>query len=118
MLLPFHDDRTGKSDAFKLSFWERSFCALAGGTCSALSTIPIDVLVAQVQQASQAGKKVRIAELWANARAQGGLAGVVRFSSRGFFARVAHVALTTLMMKTCASAIYDWAVQRRDRDDD
>ena len=34
----------------------------SGGTCSALSTIPIDVLVAQVQQASQAGKKVRIAE--------------------------------------------------------
>ena len=30
---------------------------------------------------------------------------------------VALVALTPLMMKTCASAIYDWAVQRRGRDE-
>ena len=85
-------------------------------TLSALSTIPIDVLVAQVQQASQAGKRVRITELWANARAQGGLAGVVRFSSRGFYARVAHVALTTLMMKTCASSIYEWVQARREKE--
>ena len=41
-------------------FMEKSSCALIGGVMSALSTIPIDVLVATKQQASQSGNSTDI----------------------------------------------------------
>ena len=40
----------------KLSMMESSLCSLAGGSLSALSTIPFDVLVATFQSASKAGQ--------------------------------------------------------------
>jgi hypothetical protein len=44
------------SSGRKLSMAESSLCSLAGGTLSALSTIPFDVLVATFQSASKAGQ--------------------------------------------------------------
>lgn len=88
----------------KLGTAEKVLSALAGGTLSALATVPIDVMVATIQQAGKSGKKVSVAE---TLRSQGGAMGMVRFATRGLGARVAHVAMTTLMMKTVTSAVYD-----------
>lgn len=87
-----------------LSSSSKVFCALAGGTLSALATIPVDVLVATIQQASNAGSKVSILETFTS---QGGVGNIIAFSTRGLVARVAHVALTTLLMKTVTAKVYD-----------
>jgi len=75
----------------------------AGGSISALVTIPIDVLVATFQSSAKAGKKVSITETF---REQGGAMQVLAFSTRGLVARVAHVAATTFAMKTVTSWVY------------
>ena len=60
--------------------------------------------MAQTQSAAKAGKKVNVMEM---IREQGGVGNVIAFSTRGLVARVAHVALTTMMMKTVTSIVYD-----------
>eukprot|EP00953_Heterococcus_sp_UTEX-ZZ885_P029383 15599-Heterococcus_DN1.PRE.1 len=81
------------------------------GSASALSTIPIDVMVAQIQQvsaielavtepASKAGQAVSVVDTFKAQYAEGGMQQIVGFATRGFGARVAHVALTTALMKT------------------
>ena len=87
-----------------LPFVSHRKSSLAGGSISALVTIPIDVLVATFQSAGKAGKKVSIIETF---KEQGGIGNIVAFSTRGLVARVAHVALTTMMMKTVTSMIYN-----------
>lgn len=82
-------------------------CSLAGGTLSALVTIPIDVLVATVQQSAKAGAKVGLLDTYREQIKKGGLSGTVAFATRGTVARVAHVALTTMLMKTVTTFIYD-----------
>ena len=82
----------------KLSDGEVVFSALAGGSLSALSTIPMDVMVAAKQGAGSAGKKVGILETFQSQIKAGGLVGTLGFATRGLGARVVHVALTTLMM--------------------
>ncbi|CAM9777281.1 unnamed protein product, partial [Chrysoparadoxa australica] len=86
--------KRGNAD-YKLTFGEKISASLIGGSLSALSTIPIDVMVAQMQQASKAGEKVSIVETFKRQHAKGGMEGLVGFATRGFCARVAHVALTT-----------------------
>lgn len=89
-----------------LSLSQRSSAALLGGTASALVTIPIDVLVATFQDAKRAGTKVSIMDVWKEKLQSGGVRGLVEYSTRGYVARVLHVALTTLLMKTVTSSIY------------
>ena len=91
----------------KLTLGQQTTAALVGGTLSALVTIPIDVMVATVQQANKAGQRVGIWETYKAQLQQGGMKGTFGFATRGLVARVAHVALTTLMMKTIASKVYD-----------
>ena len=79
--------------------------SMMGGTISALFTIPIDVMVAQIQQASKAGQKVSVLSTLRE-NSKGGMGELVAFSTRGFVARVVHVALTTALMKTGASYVY------------
>jgi hypothetical protein len=90
-----------------LSLLERSTASLIGGSVSALITIPMDVLVAQFQQASNAGKSVSSRQLIARQLESGGIKSLVAFSTRGFLARVTHVSLATLMMKTMVDQIYN-----------
>lgn len=97
----------GSQHDYKLSGVEKALCALAGGTLSALVTVPIDVMVATIQDAGKQGKKVSVAQTLKTQFASGGVMETIRFSTRGLGARVAHVALTTLMMKTVTSAVYD-----------
>ena len=86
---------------------EKMFSALAGGTLSALVTVPIDVMVAIIQDAGKSGQKVSIVETFSAQMRSGGIGGIARLSTRGLAARVTHVAMTTLMMKTVTSAVYD-----------
>lgn len=91
----------------KLSETQQGLASLAGGSLSALATIPMDVLVATAQSANKAGKKVSVLEVLREQMAAGGIGGSIAFATRGLMARVAHVALTTFMMKTMTSKIYD-----------
>jgi hypothetical protein len=90
-----------------LSFNESSMSALAGGALSATATIPMDVLVATFQSSAKAGQKVSIMEVWKEKLAHGGIGGVVKYSTKGYVARVAHVAATTLLMKSVSTAVYE-----------
>jgi hypothetical protein len=86
----------------KLTDSQSAMASLAGGSISALVTIPIDVLVATSQSASKAGKKVGILDTF---KEQG--PNVLTFATRGLVARVTHVALTTFAMRTVSSLVYD-----------
>jgi len=91
----------------KVSFSEKMLCSLTGGILSATVTIPIDVLVATIQDAGKAGQKVSIAKTFQDKLSRGGVKGLLAYSTRGYVARVAHVGLTTMLMKTVSSAVYD-----------
>ncbi|KAJ1461123.1 mitochondrial carrier family [Pelagophyceae sp. CCMP2097] len=94
---------TRKSLAFK----ERIAASLAGGFLSAATTIPLDVLVANMQSASSAGKKVSALGAFMEQYKIGGLNHVFGFATRGFVARATHVALTTAVVKTLTSYVTD-----------
>lgn len=95
------------SPTAKLSTAEQTFASLAGGTLSALATIPMDVLVATLQQAGSAGKKVGAMQTIKDQLAKNGIGGSVAFATRGLVARTVHVASTTLLMKQISSMVYD-----------
>jgi hypothetical protein len=84
----------------KLSTSEKAASSFLGGAMSTVATIPMDVMVAQIQQASKAGQKVSAIDAFRSQMKEGGLMGVLSFSMRGLVARVAHVSLTTVIMKT------------------
>lgn len=73
---------------------------------SATVTIPIDVMVATIQDAGKAGQRVSIVKTFQDKIAKGGVRGLLQYSTRGYLARVAHVGLTTMLMKTVSSSIY------------
>merc|ERR1711998_170687 len=70
----------------KLSKSAQYTAALCGGALSAVSTVPMDVMVAVQQSAGAAGKNE-----------------ILQFGTKGLVARIAHVGLTTLVMKSMAS---------------
>lgn len=90
----------------KLNIWESSFASFMGGALSATVTIPMDVLVATFQDASKAGQKMSVIGIWREQLKAGGMKELVQYSCRGYVARVTHVALTTVMMKTISSQFY------------
>lgn len=91
-----------------LTKWQKAGADFTGGALSATVTIPIDVLVATIQDAGKAGQKVSVVEVWREKMKQGGVSQLLRYSTKGYVARVAHVALTTLLMKNVASVVYKW----------
>ncbi|KAG2524043.1 hypothetical protein BBO99_00005370 [Phytophthora kernoviae] len=86
---------------------EQVIASLLGGVVSAAVTLPMDVLVAQIQQASKAGVKVSVAELFRQQYRAGGINQVLSFGSTGFIARLFHASFTTMIMKTATSIVYD-----------
>jgi len=92
--------------AHKLTTQEELISSLLGGTISSFATLPADVMVSQIQQAKKAGQRVSIVGVFKEQLAAGGIRGVTEFATRGFIARVAHVAFTTAIMKTGASVVY------------
>lgn len=99
--------KSQKGPGQTVSFTEKMLCSLLGGVLSATVTIPIDVLVATIQDAGKAGQKVSIMQTFQEKLAKGGVKGLLAYSTRGYVARVAHVGLTTMLMKTVSSAVYD-----------
>ncbi len=89
----------------KLNKTEDSIASFVGGAMSATVTIPIDVLVATIQDASKAGQKVSIVDTWRSKMNDGGLMGLVRYSCKGMVFRIAHVAATTVLMKSISSFV-------------
>jgi len=98
--------RAGEAEP-KLSTTEKLIASFLGGTLSTLATIPMDVMVAQMQQASKAGVKVSAVESFRQQLKEGGVGQLLAFSTRGLIARVAHVSLTTALMKTGSTYVYD-----------
>ncbi len=96
----------GGDQKAKLSTMQQVSASFLGGTLSTLVTLPIDVMVAQIQQASKAGQKVGIIDTFRAQLKEGGVMGTLSFSTRGFIARTLHVSLTTVIMKTGSSYIY------------
>ncbi|CAK4694119.1 hypothetical protein LEN26_013371 [Aphanomyces euteiches] len=90
----------------KITVKEELIASLVGGTLSSLATLPADVLVAQIQQASKAGANVGVLATFKEEYAKGGLKRLVGFSTAGFVPRCLHVAFTTMVMKTGCSAVY------------
>ena len=90
----------------RLTDGEEVFASLAGGAASALSTIPLDVLVAAKQNAGAAGKHVGAFETFAAKVREPGLGGTLAFATRGLVARIVHVSVTTLAMKKGTSFVY------------
>jgi len=80
---------------YVLSNQERLAASLIGGGLSSLLTLPLDVMVAQIQQASKAGQKVSVLATFQAEFKQGGWERVAGFATKGFVARTLHVALTT-----------------------
>ena len=91
----------------KLTNGQKVTASLLGGVLSSISTIPIDVMVAQIQQASKAGTRVSIIETMREQIRQGGIRQVAGFVTSGLMVRVAHVSLTTVIMKTATSIVYE-----------
>jgi len=106
------DEKPG-DERKKLSTGQKITASLLGGSLSALSTIPIDVMVAQIQQAKNAGQKVSVMDTFRNEYREGGWNRVAGFATKGFVARIAHVAVTTALMKTASSALFDY-IHRND----
>lgn len=87
----------------KLTFGESLSASLLGGTMSAFVTIPIDIIVANVQRADKAGQKVSGMSMLNTGTGSEGFIAKMQMSTRGFVARALHVAITTAMMKPVVS---------------
>lgn len=96
----------------KLATSEQVVASLAGGVVSALLTIPMDVIVAQIQQASKAGVKVSVVQVFKDQYARGGIHQVLSFGTSGLVVRVLHASFTTMVMKTATSVVYDMYERR------
>ena len=87
----------------KLSDSAEAAASLIGGAISAVSTIPLDVMVSATQSAGAAGKKVTFADKVK----EHGARGMLAFATKGLVARIAHVAMMTLAMKKGTSLLYE-----------
>jgi hypothetical protein len=84
-----------------LSYKQKIAGGLMGGFLSTCVTIPIDVLVAQVQQKKNAGSKVNLVQSFVDNVKSGKMIA-------GFIPRVIHVALTTALLRTATTSVYNW----------
>lgn len=91
----------------KLTTAQKMSASLIGGVFSSLVTLPIDVMVAQIQQASKAGTKVGVLETFRQEFKAGGMKQVAGFATTGLVVRVLHVSFTTMIMKTATSVVYE-----------
>ena len=90
-----------------LTTGEKIVASLMGGTLSTFSTLPLDVLVAKSQDAKNAGEAVSAWDMFKAELDEKGWSGLGKSYMNGFEARLAHVCLTTIVMKTFAPIVYD-----------
>ncbi|KAJ8598333.1 hypothetical protein CTAYLR_002964 [Chrysophaeum taylorii] len=91
----------------KLDYYDRIAASLVGGMASAACTIPVDVMVANIQTATAAGQRVSFAGAFAETYKKNGFDGVLGFATRGFLPRSIHVTLTTVVVKTGTAYVQD-----------
>mmetsp|Transcript_7212 Transcript_7212/g.10977 ORF Transcript_7212/g.10977 Transcript_7212/m.10977 type:complete len:537 (-) Transcript_7212:227-1837(-) len=91
-----------------LTAMEKITASLLGGTASTISTLPLDVLVAKTQDAKKAGVKVSPFQMFKDELEEVGWSGLRKSYMNGFEARLAHVCLTTVVMKTGSPIVYDY----------
>lgn len=90
-----------------LNVTEKIVASLLGGIASTVLTLPLDVLVAKTQDAKKAGVKVSAWKLFSDQLEKEGWGGLRNNYMKGFEARLAHVCLTTVVMKTIEPIVYD-----------
>ena len=90
-----------------LTVTERIGCSLLGGTVSTYVTLPLDALVAKIQDAKKAGVKVSAWRMFQNELSEKGWNGLTKSYMKGFEIRLLHVALTTVAIKTGTPIAYD-----------
>jgi len=90
-----------------LTVAEKSVSSLLGGVASTCVTLPLDVLVAKTQDAKKAGVKVSPIKLFRDELKDKGLSGLRNAYMRGFEARLLHVCLTTVVVKTFTPLSYE-----------
>lgn len=90
-----------------LTYPDRILASTLGGIASATCTLPIDVMVANIQSASAAGQRVSLFGSFVDKFKSGGLDAVAGFATRGFVPRCAHVTLTTVVVKTGTAYVQD-----------
>ena len=86
---------------------EKITASLLGGVASTVLTLPLDVLVAKTQDAKKAGVKVSAFKLFSEELEKEGWRGLKNNYMKGFEARLLHVWLTTVVMKTMAPIVYN-----------
>lgn len=83
-----------------LTITEKIWCSLLGGTASTVVTLPLDVLVAKIQDAKKAGVRTSAWKMFQDELQEKGWGGLKNSYMKGFEARLLHVALTTVAIKT------------------
>jgi hypothetical protein len=86
---------------------------ILGGTASTLVTLPLDVIVAKIQDAKKAMKNVSPWSLLCDEYTQGGWKALISSQMQGFEARLLTVCLTTVTMKTGAALLYDFLYSQK-----
>lgn len=99
LLKLFHSDQ--------LSVTQNAIADFLGGTVSTLSTLPLDVLVAKIQDAKKAGVALSPMQMIADDLKNYGWNGFINNYTKGFIARLLHVCFTTIAMKTGTKIMYD-----------
>jgi hypothetical protein len=90
-----------------LSLAQKGMASILGGVASTCVTLPLDVLVAKTQDAKKAGVKVSALTLFRDELREKGFDGLRNAYMRGFEARLLHVCLTTVVIKTGTPVVYD-----------
>jgi hypothetical protein len=89
-----------------LTLAEKSMASLMGGVLSTCCTLPLDVLVAKTQDAKKAGVQVSALVLFRDELREKGWSGLSDAYLQGFEARLLHVCLTVVVIKTWAPVVY------------
>jgi hypothetical protein len=97
-----------------LSDLQKMACSLAGGGLSSVVTLPLDSMVAKIQDSKAAGVKMSPVQMVANSYDAGGLAGLWNDYMKGWEMRTVHVGLTTVAMKTWSPLVYDLIFNKGD----
>ena len=74
---------------------------------SAISVLPLDELIAKIQDAKKAGVTLSPMQMIADDLKKYGWNGFINNYTMGFIARILHVCFTTMAMKT-GTRIYAW----------
>ena len=73
---------------------------------STIVTLPLDVIVANTQDAKKAGVQISPWQFFIKDYKVGGWKGLYQANMRGFEARLAHVSFTTVVMKAGTRWMY------------